>query len=261
MTKRKSTSLILLIFDILVIFTLSSSAGPGIEFVREFLKTGGAYFLQGKAPLIAAQAPGKTFLEKPNREICTKDGKPIIRLFASSQCPECKPVEEAFLPVAKEYMGKNLVAGHLWHKDTGDDLLTPETETQLPYSEEVLCFEFDSFCNTPLLVFGCRFFRKGHPQSIEEDKAEMKEVIEKLLSLIQPPTPTPTPGEPTVTPTPTPSHQRADITGDGYVDGADASILVANWGVDNPYPKADLNQDGKVDALDASILVSNWNPR
>lgn len=51
-------------------------------------------------------------------------------------------------------------------------------------------------------------------------------------------------------------RQRADLNGDGKVDGGDLTMLLAAWGeLDS---EADLDRDGIVDGLDLSILLGNW---
>jgi len=50
-----------------------------------------------------------------------------------------------------------------------------------------------------------------------------------------------------------------DLDGDGIVGFTDFSILLSNWGSDNP--KADINGNGKVDVFDFSIMLSNWIDR
>jgi hypothetical protein len=47
-----------------------------------------------------------------------------------------------------------------------------------------------------------------------------------------------------------------DMNLDGAVNIRDASILVSEWGTNNPI--ADLNRDGIINIRDASILVSRW---
>ena len=49
---------------------------------------------------------------------------------------------------------------------------------------------------------------------------------------------------------------RADITGDGLVDGADLGRLLSSWGPNRGA--ADLNGDGSVNGADLGILVSAW---
>jgi hypothetical protein len=47
-----------------------------------------------------------------------------------------------------------------------------------------------------------------------------------------------------------------DLNGDGIVNGADAGILLANWGGSGV---GDLNGSGIVDGADLGILLSNWS--
>ncbi len=49
-----------------------------------------------------------------------------------------------------------------------------------------------------------------------------------------------------------------DLDGDGVVDAADLSGLLAGWGVCDGACPADLNNDGVVDAGDLSVLLANW---
>lgn len=50
----------------------------------------------------------------------------------------------------------------------------------------------------------------------------------------------------------------ADIDGDGFVDAADLTVLLGDWG--GPEPRSDLNIDGSVDAFDQSIMLGLWGP-
>lgn len=47
-----------------------------------------------------------------------------------------------------------------------------------------------------------------------------------------------------------------DLNGDGVVNGADLSILLAAWGSSDPL--ADLNGDGVVNGADLAMLLSDW---
>ncbi len=52
-----------------------------------------------------------------------------------------------------------------------------------------------------------------------------------------------------------------DLTGDGFVDDSDLSILLANW--DTPLPTrsmGDLDGDSVIGDADLSALLGNWNP-
>lgn len=48
----------------------------------------------------------------------------------------------------------------------------------------------------------------------------------------------------------------SDLDGDGFVDAADLSVLLGDWG--GPEARSDLNIDGKVDAVDHAILLGCW---
>ena len=51
-------------------------------------------------------------------------------------------------------------------------------------------------------------------------------------------------------------RERADLNGDGKVDGADLAQLLASFG--SADPDADLDLDGVVDGRDLTILLGNW---
>lgn len=48
-----------------------------------------------------------------------------------------------------------------------------------------------------------------------------------------------------------------DLDGDGFVNGADLTILLGAWGTDSLI--ADLDEDGLVTGSDLTILLSNWS--
>jgi hypothetical protein len=48
-----------------------------------------------------------------------------------------------------------------------------------------------------------------------------------------------------------------DLNGDGLVNGADLTLLLAAWGACSGCP-ADLNDDGQVDANDLANLLAAW---
>lgn len=51
---------------------------------------------------------------------------------------------------------------------------------------------------------------------------------------------------------------RADLNGDGVVNGADLGLLLGAWGTSDPC--ADLNNDGLVNGADLGILLGAWGP-
>jgi hypothetical protein len=48
----------------------------------------------------------------------------------------------------------------------------------------------------------------------------------------------------------------ADIDGDGFVDAADLSVLLGDWGTNEQ--RSDLNIDGTVDAADHALVLGAW---
>jgi hypothetical protein len=51
-------------------------------------------------------------------------------------------------------------------------------------------------------------------------------------------------------------QRHADIDRDGFVDAADLSVLLGDWGL--AEGRSDLNLDGVVDGLDHAILLGSW---
>ncbi|MEO2046368.1 MAG: matrixin family metalloprotease [Pirellulales bacterium] len=52
----------------------------------------------------------------------------------------------------------------------------------------------------------------------------------------------------------------ADVNSDGYVDSADASTVITNWGTDGlTFAEGDINGDDFIDNADAGILIANFN--
>ena len=52
---------------------------------------------------------------------------------------------------------------------------------------------------------------------------------------------------------------KADVTGNGLVDGSDLAAVLAVWGTSGgPYPRADTDGDGVVDANDLATVLSGW---
>jgi hypothetical protein len=51
--------------------------------------------------------------------------------------------------------------------------------------------------------------------------------------------------------------QPGDVNGDGIINAADLSLLLAAWGTADP--NADVDGDGSVSAADLSLLLQNWS--
>jgi thiol-disulfide isomerase/thioredoxin len=116
-------------------------------------------------------------------DICLEDGKPVIRLFSTTRCPQCNWVKDTFDSVAKEYVDKGLIVAYHWELDTGDNTITPEIEGEVPNSE-VGIFQSFSGGYVPAYSMGCRYVRvgNGHKQEgLGAEEAEFRAVIEMLI--------------------------------------------------------------------------------
>lgn len=146
--------------------------------------------LEQEEQIIQAK-PGESFQVRENAEICTEDGKPIIRLFATTWCPHCKWIKETYIGVVEEYMAKGEIVAYLWNADVGDNVLTEKTEKQLPREENVIFQEFNPQQSIPTYVFGCKYHRIGNAfegRSASQETllaAEAKEfrfIIDKVIA-------------------------------------------------------------------------------
>jgi thioredoxin-related protein len=126
----------------------------------------------------------KTFTET-GRQVCKENGKPVIRLYSTTSCPHCKWIKNAFDSTVKEYLDQGKIVAFHWQLDTGDNTLTPETESSVPVSETNIYTKFNPNKTVPTFVFGCKYFRIGNAYEKQNDlKAEIgefKAVIEALL--------------------------------------------------------------------------------
>ncbi|MFP4424321.1 MAG: peptidylprolyl isomerase [Candidatus Woesearchaeota archaeon] len=116
-------------------------------------------------------------------DVCTEDGKPIIRVYTSSTCPHCHWVNPAVDEVLKEYSDQ-IVARH-WEVDTKDDLLTPEEEGSIPAQDMQVYQENNPEGYVPYFDFGCVYNRVGtgyeREDDLEKEKQEFRTIIEELI--------------------------------------------------------------------------------
>ena len=56
-----------------------------------------------------------------------------------------------------------------------------------------------------------------------------------------------------------PPPPSADLDGNGSVDGADLTMLLAEWNCSGPTCAADLDRDGRVGGADLTILLAEWS--
>lgn len=119
-------------------------------------------------------------------ELCTEDGKPVVRLFSTTWCPHCQWISETFDKVAGEFEG-DIVAYH-WELDTKDNTLTDNIETSIPSDELDIYMQFNPLGSVPTFVFGCQYARIGNGYETDGDiglikeEIEFRKIIEKLVT-------------------------------------------------------------------------------
>ncbi|MFO7710422.1 MAG: peptidylprolyl isomerase [Candidatus Woesearchaeota archaeon] len=120
---------------------------------------------------------------RSGEEVCTENGKPIVRVYTSSTCPHCHWVNPAVDEVLNEYSDQ-IVARH-WEVDTKDDLLTPEEEGSIPAQDMMVYQENNPQGYVPYFDFGCVYNRVGtgyeREDDLEKEKQEFRTIIEELI--------------------------------------------------------------------------------
>ncbi len=129
------------------------------------------------------EIPVKETFEQTTDELCEEDGKPIIRLFSTTNCPNCNWIKETFDSAVKEYADNDLIVAKHWQLDSGDNTLTTDVETKIPKEEVELFKKYNPGSTVPTFVFGCKYYRIGNGyDDLELEKKEIKNKIDNLLS-------------------------------------------------------------------------------
>lgn len=133
---------------------------------------------------------GASFKATAN-EICLKDGKPIVREFATSWCPHCSWVKETYQSVVQEYGKAGKIIAYQWEVDTKDDLLTEALEFAVPEAEMNIFKKFSPDGAIPTFVIGCKYYRVGNAYESQNNKEaeaqELRFMIDKTLGEVQSP--------------------------------------------------------------------------
>ncbi len=123
--------------------------------------------------------------QKITKPLCEQDGKPIIRLFATSWCPHCQWIKKTYTDVVQDYVKNGQIIAHLWEVDTDDDLLTKEKDPVSP-AELAVFKEYNPRESIPTFVFGCQYFRVGNgyeqAEDLQAEEYEFRAVIDELLA-------------------------------------------------------------------------------
>lgn len=127
----------------------------------------------------------QTFIDNGG-EIELQDGKPVIRLFSSPYCGHCNWIGDTYDSVVQEYVDRGEIIAYHWDLNTGDDILTPGAEGEVPASELAIYNKFNPRHSIPTFVFGSRFVRigTGHESTggLAAEEAEFRAVIDTLIA-------------------------------------------------------------------------------
>lgn len=131
-----------------------------------------------------------TFQTIPNAQICTQEGKPIIRLYSTTWCPHCQWINDTFNGVAKEYADSGKIVAMHWEVDKKDDQFTSKLDGEFPAAELEIFQSVNENGTIPTYVFGCKYFRVGNgfetQNDLDAEAGEFKAVTEKLLNELRP---------------------------------------------------------------------------
>jgi len=128
--------------------------------------------------------PGVMTFSVREGDICTEDGKPIIRMYSTTTCPHCQWVKDTFDTTMKELMAEGKIVAYHWELDINDNTLTSEKEAAVPPEEFDIYRDFNPRGTVPTFVFGCKYYRVGNGYesegNLEMEKREFLEIIDKL---------------------------------------------------------------------------------
>ena len=115
-------------------------------------------------------------------QICTEDGKPIVRVYTTSTCPHCEWVQSTVDQVLKDYQGE--IVAHHWVIDKQDDILTDQVEGEIPQAEMDAYREYNQQGYVPFFLFGCKYMRIGNGYEQQDDLAKEKQEFERVIETL-----------------------------------------------------------------------------
>jgi len=104
-----------------------------------------------------------------DKEVCAKDGKPLVYFFGSTSCPHCvweKPIMEK---VAKKF-GDTIDFHENIDSSTDSDVFQKYSDINPGY--------------VPFLVLGCKYVRVGAGENLGADDTESQKLEEEALTAI-----------------------------------------------------------------------------
>lgn len=130
----------------------------------------------------------ETFLDT-GLDICTNgEGRPLIYLFTSPTCPHCRWGGGIYDFIVRYYTSNGLIEAHHYDLLSGDDLLTEETESEIPEDKMEIYRNGNPKDLVPYYNFGCKFDRVGNGYEKDDDLAaegeEMRRVMDFLVKAV-----------------------------------------------------------------------------
>jgi len=162
----------------LVILLLVAAAGVGGFFWTKGRLTGGEIKVKGDSSTPTSAPTSQPIPSYPqtvgnflvtDKEVCTKDGKPLVYFFGSTSCPHCvweKPIMEK---VAKKF-GDTIDFHKNVDSSTDSDVFQKYSDINPGY--------------VPFIIFGCKYVRVGAGENLGKDDAESQKLEEEALTAI-----------------------------------------------------------------------------
>jgi thiol-disulfide isomerase/thioredoxin len=123
--------------------------------------------------------------QKVEGEICTQNGKPIIRMYSTTWCQHCKWIRPTVKELFEYYTSTGDITAHIWEIDIGDDYLTFPVEAKVPETEMAIYNQFNPKGTIPTYVFGCKYYRIGNAfeqqNDLDSEVKDMQRVMKKLI--------------------------------------------------------------------------------
>ena len=138
------------------------------------------------SPAQKSTEEGINQFEETSDSICNENSRPVLRLYITTDCLPCNLAKEAFNSFAKEKQEKGEIAAYIWELNTGDNILTEETESGIPRSELSIFRKYNPKSTVPAFVFGCKYIRVGNAymqqNNVEAEKLEFEKILKKIAS-------------------------------------------------------------------------------
>jgi len=162
----------------LVILLLVAAAGVGGFFWTKGRLTGGEIKVKGDSSTPTSAPTSQPIPSYPqtvgnflvtDKEVCTKDGKPLVYFFGSTSCPHCvweKPIMEK---VAKKF-GDTIDFHKNVDSSTDSDVFQKYSDINPGY--------------VPFIILGCKYVRVGAGENLGKDDAESQKLEEEALTAI-----------------------------------------------------------------------------